>query len=84
MVIMAIPFLSLSRILRKAHFRALEEDLPAVRAIGINAAEDIHECGFTPAILTDQGMDFPGRHFQVDIVQGFAGPKYLEIFSFPG
>ena len=45
------------------------EDLPPVSPVGVDAAQDIHECGFARAILTDERMDLPRTHNNVYLVE---------------
>ena len=40
----------------------LVDDLPLVAAIGIDAAQDVHQRGFPRAVLADQRMDLAFFH----------------------
>ena len=53
----------------KTAFLAIIADLALVGAIGIDAAEHIHQRGFPGAILTDQRMDGAFLHLDIDPVQ---------------
>ena len=50
------------------HFTVVD-DVALICTIGINAAQDIHQRGFSRAVLTDQRVDLPFLHLQVYIVE---------------
>ncbi len=72
--------------LELAHF-AVVHDVSRVRAIGVNAAQDIHQRGLARAVLTYKGVDFSFLHLKVHVVKRlYAGerlgyvPHFQQIF----
>ena len=52
-------------------------NVPRVTAIGIQAAEHIHQRGFTGAVFTDQGMDAAPLDDEAHVVQSFDAGEFL-------
>jgi len=51
-----------------AHFSP-EQDFALIGAVGVDAAQHLHERGFPGAVLAAEGVDFAFPHLQVDVVQ---------------
>ena len=62
---------------------AVVNDITGVGTIGINAAENLHQRGFTCAVLTDQCVDGATLYHQVHVIQRFDAGEFLgDIFHF--
>ena len=48
---------------------ALVDDVAGIAAVGVDAAEDVHEGGLARAVLSHQGVDGPLLHLQIHVVQ---------------
>ena len=46
-------------------------DIPFVRSVGIDAAQNVHQRGFSGAVLTDQRVDFSFFHLKANVVERF-------------
>ena len=62
--------------LKLADFTVID-DVAGVASVGIDAAENIHQGGFTRAVLTDQSVDLSPLHFDINIVQGLDAREFL-------
>ena len=56
---------------------ALVVDLAGVAPGGVGARKHVHQGGFARSVLADQGVDFPGLHPQIHVIQGFDAGKFL-------
>ena len=57
------------------HFFAVDEDLPFFRLV--QAVKDIHQRALAGAVLTEDGMDRPLFHIEIDVGQRIEGTKAL-------
>ena len=62
---------------------SIVDNVAGIGAVGINTAEDLHQRGFTGAVLTDQRVDGAALHHQVHVVKGLDTGKLLgDVFHF--
>ena len=75
--------LALANVPEPAFFPVVE-NFPAVAPIGIYAAQHVHERGFPRTVLTDERVDLPGTHGDVDLIKRAHAPRenLLDILHF--
>ena len=61
----------------KAPLLAVEDDAAFIVAVGIDAAQNLHQRRLAGAVLADQRMDLPRLHREVDVAQGLDAGKAL-------
>jgi hypothetical protein len=68
----------------KAPLLAVEHDAALVRAVGIDAAQHLHQRGLAGAVFADQRVDLPRLHGEIHVAQGLdsgealADPAHLD------
>jgi hypothetical protein len=58
-------------------FFALVEDLAGERAMGIDAAQDLHQRAFPSAVLAHEGVNLPLSDAEIHIIQCFDARECL-------
>ena len=61
----------------KALLRPLVKDFPLIAAVGMDAGEHLHQCGFPRPVLTHKAVDLPALHFKVHAVERLDARKLL-------
>ena len=73
-------FLTVADFIKLAHLTVVN-DVALICAVGIYAAEHVHESGFTGSVFPHQRVDFSLFHLQVYIVKGFYSGEGLGDIS---
>ena len=61
----------------KAPLLAIEDDRPLIAAVGVDAAQHLHQRRLAGAVLAHQGMDLAGVHGEIDVAQRLHACKAL-------
>ena len=72
-----MPRCSLSEIEREAALRALIDDLALVGAVGIDAAQHLHQGRFAGAVFAADRVDLACSHDEIDVAQRLHAGKAL-------
>ena len=57
-------------------FRSEDRHRPAV--LRIDAAQNLHQCGFPRSVLSEKCHDLTGTEFKIHMIQGFYARKCLD------
>ena len=50
---------------------AVVDDIPFIRSVGVDPAENVHQGRFSRAVFSDQRMDFALFHLEIHVIKGF-------------